>query len=68
MKKQSSIDFLIKQLGIKKDGWNNSVIKQAKQMHKQEILDAHKDGGFLLVLQSKQERAEKYYNKTFETE
>ena len=47
---------------------HHNLYYEAKEKHKQEILDAHKDGGFLLVLQSKQERAEKYYNKTFKSE
>lgn len=47
---------------------HHNLYYEAKEKHKQEIIDAHKDGGFLLVLQSKQERAEKYYVKTFKSE
>lgn len=65
MKKQSSIDFLIKQLGIKKDGWNNSVIKQAKEMHKQEIIEATKYGN---SFEQGDLICETYYKNTYEKE
>lgn len=41
--KMSAVEFLIDQLGIKLDGWNNSVIKEAKAMEqaqKQQAYDA----------------------------
>ncbi len=40
-KKQTAVEFLVKQLGIKLDGWNNQVIQQAKEMEKQQIEDAN---------------------------
>lgn len=48
--KRSIVEFLIEQLGIKLDGWNNSVIKQAKDMEKDQHNEtwntAHQAGRF----------------------
>lgn len=68
--KQSSIDYLIEQLegennriamvvGIKK---YNSIVKEAKAMHKEEIVDAYIEGHSTW---GENTNAENYYNETF---
>ena len=42
--KMTAVEFLIDQLGIKLDGWNNSVIKEAKAMEKEQIQKAYDKG------------------------
>ena len=39
--KKTAVEWLINQLGIKKDGWNNDVLKKAKEMEKEQIIEAH---------------------------
>jgi hypothetical protein len=38
--KKTAVEWFIKQLDIKLDGWNNDVIKQAKEMEKEQIINA----------------------------
>jgi len=70
-KKQSSIDYLIEELegennriamvvGLKK---YNSIIKQAKVMHKEEIQYTYWEGGMDKPKGSKE--CEQYYNETY---
>ena len=68
MKKQSSIEWFFEQLEFNDSVSRYELLEQAVEMHKQEIIEASMDGGFLLVHQSKRERAEKYYNETFKSE
>ena len=45
MKKQSSIDWLVEQFDLEmQDSFHLNKINQAKQMHKQEIIEAREDG------------------------
>lgn len=72
-KKQSSLDYLIEQLFKTrnnstevKETNSESIIQQAKQMHKEEILIAYSkalpitDGVFTAI-----DKAHDYYNETF---
>lgn len=61
-KKQSSIEWLIEQI-IKEKGLVDLDIQQAKQLHKQEIMDAYRFPNTLLNISSEQ-----YYRDTFETD
>jgi hypothetical protein len=65
---QTSIEWLRNELvnneNIRWRGTNiNVLIEQARQMHKQEIIDAHLDGQSLVSC--KDEYAEQYYQETF---
>jgi hypothetical protein len=44
----------------------NKCLEQAKEMEKQQIIDAHLDGQSLVSC--KDEYAEQYYNETFKSE
>jgi len=71
--KKSSIEWLVEQLGIKKDGWNNSVIKQAKEMRKEEMInfaidyDEYCHNSFVQNQYKSIKSAEQYYENTYET-
>jgi len=43
-KEPSAVEFLINQLGIKKDGWNNDVLEQAKSIEKNQREKAFIEG------------------------
>ena len=70
-KKQSSIDWLVEEIN-KQKAWADPsnlepIIKQAKAMHKEEIVDAYREGR---TDQQSQEafyhrNAELYFNETF---
>ena len=76
--KQSSVDFLLKELqeigvlNIKNCHWSDEVevkkaIQQAKEMEKQQIMDAWDDGNDTEMRGGKYKRIirEKYYNKEY---
>jgi hypothetical protein len=75
--KQSSVDWLVKELNQKIDfipmnKWDEikEVIDQAKAMHKEEIEDAWDKGDYCIDLpdgtwEQKYKSAEQYYNETF---
>lgn len=57
MKKQSSIEWLVEQLDLDIDSiW---AIKEAKQMHKQEIVEAYE--------KISMDTPEEFYKNTYET-
>ena len=66
--KQSSIEFLLTELDIpklisrEKLIMVGEIVRQAKEMYKQEILDAWEDGQGSFSTRN----AEQYYNETFE--
>ena len=59
----TSIEWLVDQL-IPEDQHEGimDIIEDAKERHKQEIIDAHKNGEYLIP---HSENAELYYNETF---
>lgn len=70
--KQSSVDYLIKQ--VKSKEWQEmfiwhkeNVFEQAKEMHKQEIIRAGADHCYPTEEIAIQD-AEQYYNQTFKSE
>lgn len=70
MKKQTAVDWLIEQLEkhhIKVDIKNTVVFKQAKEMEKQQIIDAFGVGCHVesTRLIHYDDMAEQYYNETF---
>lgn len=65
--KKTAVEWLIKQLDIKLDGWNNDVIKQAKEMEKEQIIEAFDIGLFTenVYYGYDDKKAEQYYNETY---
>jgi|688.fasta_scaffold935944_2 hypothetical protein len=67
--KQTAVDWLFEQLWeTPKDKLNwYSILKQANQMEREQIIDAYKEGCFDNILSEKTDkiRAEQYYNETF---
>jgi hypothetical protein len=67
MKKQSSIEWLIEEMGNKHSGAkvyfnaNRELVEQAKEMEKQQIIDAYKAD----LNPCSDEDAEQYYTETF---
>lgn len=43
-KEPSAVEFLINQLGIKKDGWNNDVLEKAKSIENKQRENAFIEG------------------------
>lgn len=66
--KQSSIEWLITELSRQTRLYTKQeIIDQAKEMHKQEVIDAYVDGGEK-GFNKFGENSEQYYNETFKTE
>jgi hypothetical protein len=69
MKKQTAVEFLIEQLDNNLDinhSWRTrQYIEQAKEMEKQQIIDAHVAGHNAPSSTIKNWDAEQYYNETF---
>ena len=80
MKKQTAVEFLVKQLTYKTisgiypmDGTDDvtDIVNKAKEMEKEQIMDAYIDGsltgcGCYDYMEKKD--AEQYYNETFKSE
>ena len=62
--KQTAIDWLCEHLITSKenDDFNHLVIEKAKEMEKQQIIDAHNNGKNILP---PNENGEQYYNEKF---
>jgi hypothetical protein len=69
MKKQTAIEWLIKELDLDNNSFNMKIINQAKAMEKEQIQDAYYHG--IWVDESKVHSpyiaAEYYYTSTFES-
>jgi len=57
MSKQTAVEWLLGQISL--NGFQPKHIEQAKEMEKQQIIDAYNEGDIQLV------NAEDYYNETF---
>jgi hypothetical protein len=73
--KQTAVEWLIEEiilrLGIRIENTfdGNNLLKQAKEMEKKQIMDAHIDGmDSLPVYPNYNEDAENYYNETYKKE
>lgn len=72
--KQTALDFLLTELDIpklisrEKLTIASEIVRQAKEMHKQEIIEAWKMGRYDSdkIVMSEKFYAEEYYNETFE--
>jgi hypothetical protein len=63
--KQTAVEWLLKQLTIANFEEQRIVIQQAKEMEKQQIIDAYWDGGSNW---DSEKEAEQYYNETFKNQ
>ena len=59
--KQTAVDWLIQQI-IKEKGLVDLDIQAAKEMEKEQIIDAHSDGQYPFY---NLEHSEQYYNQTY---
>ena len=76
-KQQTSVEWLVEQVEQISNNKNlskqesidlyNKAIEQAKEIEKQELVEAYKEGCFDSILDEKTDkiRAEQYYNETF---
>jgi len=68
MKKQSAVDFFYQHIRDSRDGFTFEELsewrQQAKQMEKEQIIDAH-DNGYIDGGNRKTNTAEQYYNETY---
>lgn len=63
MSKQTSTEWLFKKLWDEpkdKLTWY-AILKQAEEMHQQDIMDAYRDGGYIKF----KKLSKQYYNETF---
>lgn len=63
--KQTAIEWLVKQF----EEWNTprkwkEIIEQAKEMEKNQIIDAYSEGDINGIMDA-EKRAEQYYNETY---
>jgi hypothetical protein len=71
MKKQSSIDWLVEQLRMQNPLYTKEqIIEMAKEMEKQQIIDAWDKGDYCIDLpdgswEQKYKSGEQYYTETF---
>lgn len=63
--KQTAVEWLIEQI-IKEKGLVDLDIQAAKEMEKEQIMDAYWDGGQDIPMTLN--RCEQYYNETFKSE
>lgn len=75
MKNQSSIEWFFEQLEFNESVSRYELLEQAKQMHKQEIINARQDGYDSTYAEYGETpkcyldgSSEEYYNTTFESE
>jgi hypothetical protein len=72
MAQQTAVEWLIMQLpvSIRVELYEKNIHKQAKQMEKEQIIDAHIEGQRVFDkhphTQWTNDKAEKYYNETYE--
>jgi hypothetical protein len=67
---KTAVEWLINELDLDNNPWNMKIINQAKEMEKQQIIDAHgtkKDYSFSQI-DPKTITGEQYYNETFKKE
>ena len=79
-KKQSSVDHIINWVTtnglFSEDGKSityscaelEAVIREAKAMHKEEVIKANRDGVDMVIAKEKYITGEEYYNETFNNE
>jgi hypothetical protein len=68
MSKQTAVEWLVEQIKEQHPFWTN-IFKQAKQMEKEQMIDAHIEGQRVFDkhphTQWTNDQAEQYYNETY---
>jgi hypothetical protein len=60
--KQTAVDWIVSKLSITFQTMYSEEIEQAKEMEKEQIIDAHSDGQYPFY---NLEHSEQYYNQTY---
>ena len=67
--KQTAVEWFVNQIELYYNGENelfySDIVEQAKEMEKQQIIDAHSDGQYPFY---NAEHSEQYYNQTYKTQ
>jgi hypothetical protein len=63
--KQTAVEWLVEKLDQNFDYVADTLIEQAKEMEKQQIIDAHLDGQCFSTTIEEIDYAKDYYNETF---
>ena len=63
-RKMTAVQWLVYQLNLSSDGWMGDLINQAKQMEKEQIVNAYRRG----FISDDIKLADDYYNETFKSE
>jgi len=66
--KQTAVEWLVEQIcGDHTEQWQKEI-EQAKEMEKEQIMDAHEEGFYSPPFRmSRRREAEQYYNETYES-
>jgi hypothetical protein len=67
-KQQTAVEWLVEQLYAPCRGIPSHIIEKAKEMEKQQIMDAHLTGLIYPLEMEATKQAEQYYNETFKSE
>jgi hypothetical protein len=65
VKKQTAVEWLVKELGIADDSLLFPKVEQAKEMERQQIIDTFQDSRILSVTNNCSS-GKQYYNETYE--
>jgi HEPN domain-containing protein len=69
---KTAVEWLVQELhdnGYFHEGVPEDIVKKAKEMEKEKIMDAHEEGFYSPPFRmSRRKEAEQYYNKTFKSE
>jgi hypothetical protein len=77
MSKQTSVDFLIEEFSAILGKVNftamqglllKDAVERAKEMEKEQIIEAYNDGKFAIINIEKNKSLEQYYNETYKNE
>ncbi len=69
LKNTKELYFIRQDLNINEQNILNDIIEQAKEMEKEQIIDAHIEGFYSPPFgKSRKGEAEQYYNETFKSE
>jgi hypothetical protein len=67
-KQQTAVEWLVEQLYAPCRGIPSHIIEKAKEMEKEQIMDAHLTGLIHPLEIEATKQAEQYYNETFKSE
>ena len=65
--KQTAVEWLVEQLSDEFSNYPDAIIEQAKEMEREQIIEAY-DAGLYDTTFCEKVHAEQYYNETFKSE